>query len=285
MSAVDIIEVPYDSGHRGRRMGAGPGHLLASGLPDALRRDGHDVDIEAVESGAEFRTEIGTQFELYRDVAARVAAAREANRFPLILSGNCGATIGAVAGNGRPNLGVVWFDAHGDFNTPETSPSGYLDGMALAVIAGMCWRPIASSIEGFTPLAPRNLIHAGGSDFDPGESELLAQHGVPVVDLVRIRSEGVIAAFTDAVAELSGRCSEVHLHIDLDVLDPAAAPANGYVRDSGGLSVAELEESITLLRTRLKVTSATVAAFDPSFDPERKTTASAVRLIRQLVRN
>src|SRR5437870_211286 len=109
---VQVIQVPYDSGNRGARMGGGPGYLVDGGLTEVLRAEGHDVRAESVEPRGEFRAEIRTQFELYKLLAGRVLAARRDGRFPLVLSGNCGATLGAVAGAETKRLGVVWLDAH-----------------------------------------------------------------------------------------------------------------------------------------------------------------------------
>jgi arginase len=120
---VQLLLIPYDSGHRGLRMGRGPEHFLDNGLTEVLRSHGHEVSVETIESHREFRAEVATQFELYGSLAERVTEARQNNRFPLILSGNCGATLGAIAMGNK--LGVIWFDAHGEFNTPETTTSGF----------------------------------------------------------------------------------------------------------------------------------------------------------------
>ena len=133
-------------------MGSGPEHFINNGLTQALQASGHKIFVESVEPKTEFRAEIRTQFELYGLLAERVAEARQDGKFPLILSGNCGATLGAIAGAGTKRLGVIWFDAHGDFNTPETTTSGFLDGMGLAIAAGLCWRRLAASIPNFSPL-------------------------------------------------------------------------------------------------------------------------------------
>ena len=103
------------------------------------------------EAQGSFRAEIQTAFELYRQLAERVCAARREGRFPLVLSDNCGSGIGTVAGVGTARLGVIWFDGHGDFNTPETTASGFLDGMGLAVVAGLCWKTLAASVPHFSP--------------------------------------------------------------------------------------------------------------------------------------
>ena len=123
---VELIQVPYDAGHRGRRMGCGPGHFIAHGAADRLRSTGHTVTVSAVETSDAHPAEIATTFELARRLAGRVRAACRAGRFPLILSGNCSCCLGVVAGLDRSeDAAVLWLDAHADFNTPETTTSGY----------------------------------------------------------------------------------------------------------------------------------------------------------------
>ena len=144
---IAIVAVPYDSARRGERMGGGPEQLLGAGLAEGLARAGHDVRIQLVEAPAErWRAEIGTAFTLAVGVSLAVRSAIDGGEFPLILSGNCGpAALGAVGGLGGASS-VFWFDAHGDFNTPETTVGGFLDGMSLAMLAGRCWAGLARSV-------------------------------------------------------------------------------------------------------------------------------------------
>src|SRR5687767_11752854 len=122
---VQIIQVPYDSGQRSLRMGSGPEHFVQNGVEQILRDCGCDVYIECIEGQLPFRAEIKTAFELYRTLAERVASAYANGIFPLVLSGNCNSSLGTVAGVGADQLGIIWFDGHGDFNTPDTTESGF----------------------------------------------------------------------------------------------------------------------------------------------------------------
>ena len=280
---VQVIQVPYDSGHRSLRMGRGPEHFVANGLAEALEADGHEVGIETIESQSEFRGEVQTQFELYRSLAGQVAAARQSGHFPLILSGNCGASVGAIAGAGTERLGVIWFDAHGEFNTPETTASGFLDGMGLAIATGLCWKTLAASIPGFRPLPGPQILLVGGRDFDPGEREQLEQAGVRVIDAASVAQANMKQALQSAITDLQRSVDEIHLHIDLDSLNPMEAPANGFVTEDGGLSVSDLSEAITRIQEDLRITSLTVASFDPTYDPQGKTLRAALKLIRQAI--
>lgn len=132
-------------------MGRGPdAAFLAGGLVERLEGAGHSVDVRVVETSNVFPTEVGTAFALNRQIAVHVHDAAARGEFPLILTGNCISSVGGLAGLDAANLGVLWFDAHADFNTPETTTTGFLDGMALAVAGGQCWIRLAASIPTFT---------------------------------------------------------------------------------------------------------------------------------------
>src|SRR4029077_13931674 len=115
--------------------------------------------------------------ELMRGVADEVRAARNAGRFPLVLSGDCLAAGGVIAGVGE-GTGVIWSDAHGDVNAPQTTMSGFLDGMTLATATGRCWMELARSIEGFEPVPENAVVLLGARDLDPGEETALARSKV-----------------------------------------------------------------------------------------------------------
>jgi len=280
---VQVIQIPYDSGSRNVRMGSGPEYFVSNGLAEVLQAEDHEVWVETIESNAEFRAEVKTQFELYRLLAERVVKARRNGKFPLILSGNCSATLGAIAGAETKRLGVIWFDAHGDFNTPETTSSGFLDGMGLAVAAGLCWKRLALSISNFSPVAGASILHIGGRDFDSEERVLFEQAGATVIDAATIEQASVRDVLTPVMSKFRFDVEEAHLHIDLDVLNPKEAPANEYVTEEGGLSVKQMIESVELIKENLKITSATIAAFDPKYDSQGKTLQVGLKLIRKIL--
>lgn len=169
---VQLFQAPYDSGQRGARMGKGPLAFIERGLAARLRAQGWNVEVETIEAISPFRAEIRTAFELCRALAQHVQQAREQGAFPLILSGNCISSLGGIAGVDPARLGVIWFDAHCDFHTPETTAGGMLDSMGLAVATGHCWTTITQFIPGFAviPLAgqvQRVYIHLDLDVLDP----------------------------------------------------------------------------------------------------------------------
>lgn len=283
---VRIIQVPYDSGHRSVRMGAGPEHFVQNGVARILQTDGHSVQVESVESKSAFPTEIKVAFELCRQLAERVRAAREQGSFPLVLSGNCNSSLGTLAGLGsqEEGLGMVWFDAHGDFNTPETRESSFLDGMGMATATDHCWTKLAATIPGFVPLPDSHVLHVGGRDFDPEEGTLLERSRICVVVAERIRRVGMREALAPALESLSARAESVYLHLDMDVLDPATTPANEYgVRVPDGLSVAQVEEAVRMIGERFLIGAACVASYDPKYDESNRTFEAGVRLMKSIL--
>jgi arginase len=254
-------------------MGRGPEHLLSNGLEDALAVNRREVRSEVLEAPYPFRAEIATAFELFGEVAHGVREAAGSGAFPLVLSGNCNATVGAVAGlaGAFPDeeVGIVWFDGHADFNTPETTTSGFLDGMGLAIAVGQGWANMTRTIPYFRPVREANVVLVGRRGASPAEKERLRASKVTVVEERHVRQDGGWEILDAALDALGGRVRRVHVHLDLDVLDPTAvSPANEFAPE-GGLSAAELKACIRKIREHLEIGSATVASYDPSFDHER----------------
>lgn len=259
---IRLLLVPYDSGQRNVRMGAGPEHLCASGLKEHLIAQGHTVEVEVIEAApGNWRAEVQTSFELMRAVAEHVRRAREAGRFPLVLAGNCNAAIGVIAGLGA-RTGVVWLDAHGDFNTPQTTMSGFLDGMTLATATGRCWAEMARGIEGFEPVPDHAVVLLGARDLDPGEEAALARSKV-----VRLSAEAAPIGIQSVLQSLSQEMAQFYLHLDLDALDPTEGRANSYSA-RGGFSSANLQTLLSIIARDLPIKALTIAGYDPSYDKD-----------------
>ena len=252
-----IIAVPYDSGRRNDRMGAGPLRLLDAGLVDRLATAGLGADVSIVESSSTvWPTEIATAFDLARHVAARVRAALSQGAFPLVLSGNClPAALGAVSG-ATDVARVLWFDAHGDFNTPETTVTGFLDGMALATLTGRCWRGLTATIDGFSIVPEAAVALVGARDLDALEA-----HALSASQIVRVNVDSLVETTAPSLTRNGG----TYLHLDVDVLDPSACRMNGYAVP-GGITHLQLREAIRAIARRAPLRVASVTAFDPAAD-------------------
>jgi arginase len=271
---IDFVVVPYDDGRRGWRMGAGPLAFVEHGLPELLSEWGHDVLVDRVDAPA--TDPLASAVQLGQGVAPRVRASRDAGRFPIVLAGNCTATLGAVAGVGSTGLGVVWLDAHGDLNTPATSPSGFLDGMAGAMLLGWCHADAVARIPGHEPLAAGRLLAIGGRAFDPGEREQAEARGVRMIAPHAAARE---AELERALDEFAAAVDGIYLHIDLDVLDPSEyAPANAFT-PPGGLTFLEVVRTVQEAAARRPIRGLTLSAYDPAVDPGGLIRAVALPLI------
>lgn len=277
MSQVRLLGVPYDSGTRGARMGAGPEHLLAGGIAERLREAGHAATTELVEAPEGFAAEVATGFALLRALARRVVAASDAGAFPLVLAGNCATAVATVAGVGAADLAVVWLDAHGDLETPETTTSGFLDGMGLAMLCGRCWSSLAASVPGFAPVPGAHVVLVGARDLSDAERALVAELGITWVRADALRADPT-AALAPVLDRLAGQgVRRAYVHVDLDVHDPAQAPVNGF-QPPGGLTPADVRTVVGLVAGRLPLAAAALTAYDPVHDPDGRTRAVALAL-------
>jgi arginase len=258
---LTLIAVPYDSGRLLERMGAGPRHLIERGLPERLREAGYEVEVTEIRLPDGFHTEVTAGVALMRRVAGVVAAAREAGRLPVVLSGNCGTAVGTVSALGAGSTGVLWFDAHGDLNTPETSPSGFFDGMGYSMLLGHGWQGLAATVPGFSPLPAAHAALLAARDLDPGEEEMVARGGVLALPPDRLRE----AAGREALAALGRRVDRIYVHVDLDALDPRVIRAN-YLPTPGGLEPEEVVAAAAEALARSTLGAVAFTSYDPSQD-------------------
>jgi arginase len=276
---IQLLLVPYDSGYRGWRCGAGPEHLLRAGLPGHLERLGHVVTaVHVVEDDpAQHPAEIRTAFELARRLAHAVRSARAVDHFPLVLSGNCNAAIGTLSGLSPGRCATFWFDAHGDLNTPETTTTGFLDGMGLATAMGLCWRDLVATVPGFQPVPPQITFLLGARDLDPEEAAWLGESPVTAVSAEQLPAGLALLLKRVPMADTAG-----YLHLDLDVLDPAVGRAN-YLPVPNGLSLDQLTDAIAAIRDRIPVAAATVASYSPEEDQDQGICRAAFAAIEAMV--
>jgi arginase len=225
--------------------------------------------------------EVATAFELDRLVSEQVREAVAGDEFPLVLSGNCNTAVGTIAGLGAADLGVVWFDAHADFNTPETTTTGFTDGMGLAVAVGHCWKEMARGVPGFAPVAEQDVVLAGIRVVEPSEEERLAASSVSVVGADRIELAGP-SALEESLEVLEERVGRVYVHLDLDVLAPEKVGKANEFATKGGLSAEDLEMALGMVRERFSVAAAGIASYDPAFDADGCVLAVALACARML---
>ena len=283
---MDIVSVPYRYDTRGEGLGAGPAALLQAGIRRSLAATGLSVSEpreavlleEEIEPG---RTAINIG-KLGSRAAALVADGTRAGRAVLILAGDDTIAVGIVAGvragsGSRSVVGLVWLDAHGDFNTPETSYSGILAGMPVAVIAGLAgplWRE-AAGLD--APLPTDRILLAGVRELDEKEAALLRATDVRIVRAGDLCGAG----FQAAIDRLANRCTHLCVHIDLDLLDPRFVPS-ASTPSANGPSPEEAAEALSLVLATGKVATVCLAGLNPGAGERgRASLASAARLLER----
>lgn len=253
---VTLVEVPYHLGHHGVGVGAGPAHLL-----DAL---GSRWPRRRVRVRADHTHEVQASFAVLAAAAKVVRDVKRSGRLPVVFGGNCMTALAACASDRRTRLGAVWFDAHGDFHTPDTTGSGFLDGMALRMLTGGCWRTLLDTVSGFVPVLPKRVTFIGGHDLDAGEEKLLRAAGVHVI----LGSDGRKDVSRTLSAALRGT-GAVYVHVDLDVLAAGDLTANQWARP-GGLSRGLLLVMLTWIAMHWPLAAVSITAYDPAWDRENK---------------
>ena len=279
---MQIVQVPYDSGYENVRTGKGPIYLLDEGLDDFLRDKGHGVHVSRVQSELALPTENGTTFDVMRLLAQQVRSTVGKGRFPVILAGNCNSCVGTLAGMADERPGIVWFDAHGDFNTPDTTATGFLDGMGLAMASGRGWTSLVNAVSGFHAVADDCIVHVGSRDLDPQEKKMLAGAGIPLVTAGPNDEKTLLADLANALDALKTRTNRIYLHIDVDVLDTGEGQPNGLAVP-GGLSPRTVQKAIAAIKTRVDIAACAIASYDPALDEAQSYQRAIVNLITAVI--
>ncbi len=263
---ITLIPSPFALDQYRKSMGLAPEAFLAAGLKEALQSDGHAVTV------ADRDLELGSGTVLERIgrnsaiLAEQVAAAHRAGSLPLILGGDCLVSIGAVAGLRRAldsDFGIAWFDAHGDFNTPETTLSGYLGGMPLACCCGRGLESLRESSGLDRPMNEANVVMLGIRDLDPPEKALLDTTPVRIID-------------PGGVPSFSPDSRPTYVHFDIDVMDPSLVPGVNYLSPNG-LSLEAAVGAAHKVKPHLAAFSLT--AVDSERDRNNKTLETAIAVI------
>ena len=282
MTDATLIYCPWDSGRKDWRCGRGPARILAQGAAGRLKAMGARVDRVDIEPDVHYESENSMGFAVQRQIAKAADQACSAGRLPLVIAGNCNTAVGGISGiGGGDRRGHLWFDAHGDFCTPETTDSGFLDGMGLAMVVGRCWQQALSHLVGYEPVAESSTALIGARDLDPVEASDLAASDIAHLRVADIRENGVEAALSPFLSGLAGAVDKLYIHVDLDVLDPIDTPAN-QLNVAGGLWVDEVCDAIRLAGRHFHIAGAGLGSYDPSVDPEGNTAEAAVTILQTL---
>jgi arginase len=289
---VSILSVPFDLGAGRKGVHLGPKAIFQAGLKRRIANLGIDYILEG-EIASPVSTKSGTSqhlknleevIELNTKLAARVASIVDKGNFPLILGGDHSIAIGTLSGLAQhyKNLGVIWFDAHSDLNTEDTSPSGNIHGMSLAVGLGI-GHPLLTQIQsnGFK-IEPHHVVIIGARQLDTGEKEYISASGVTCFTMHDIDRMGMGQVIEKTLDILSSTTDGIHLSFDVDSLDPLEAPGTG-TPVKGGVSYREAHFALELLHESGLITSAEFVEVNPMLDSDNKTAQLAVECIASLL--
>ncbi|HVT57607.1 MAG TPA: arginase family protein [Thermoanaerobaculia bacterium] len=275
--AVEVIVVPYDVERDDTGAARAPAALLERGFLAGLAESGwkvHETEIAPRRAGA---AKADVVADLGLGIARAVAIAHSRKRFPLVLAGGCLCAVGVVTGLQRMGreLEIVWIDAHGDFNTPESTPSGYWDGMALAAVCGRSLREVYKSVE-LRPIHFRSVVHLAGRAFDPPEVEDFRRLNLKLVPPELVASPETHRLLTREAGEKTQR--GLYLHVDVDGLDPGDAPAVNYPAP-GGPALAAVLGCFELLPVPAAMTLSALNFERVGEEEARRTVATCLRLV------
>ena len=289
---IEILGIPMDLGQNRRGVDMGPSSIRYARLQSALEELGHtvfdlgniSVPIPEVAEPEDVRRKSMPHLETIREVCERTAAtARDiatGGAFPVFLGGDHSVSIGTVSGMATiGRIGVLWVDAHADFNTPETSLSGNVHGMPLAALCGL-GHPDLVGVGGAS-VRPEDVVLLGLRRVEPEERRLLAEAGVRAYTMKEVDAYG-IARVVERVLEDLSHLERLHLSFDLDMVDPGIAPGVGTpVR--GGLTYREAHLLMELLGEAAVITSLDIVEINPILDEKNATAELAVELTASLL--
>lgn len=274
---VRLIQVPYHAGDEHAGASRGPARLREAGAEDVLTGHGLRVSVETIERGEPFRDTAASAARVNAQLAAAVRRAVEANELPLVLAGSCNAALGVLAGFEHDRCGAVWLDAHADFNTPDSTASGFSPGMSAAVLTGHCYRGYWAQIGDSTPLDEASVAMFGVRDLSPeAERERLERSRIHVVGWRNGQPDRDVDLVLDEVSDFT---HEVYLHVDFDAFAPEVAPGVADEPVAGGLTPEQAETILRATARRFVMRAITLATYTPERDEDEKTLRVGLRLI------
>jgi len=294
---IRIIGVPLDLGAGRRGVDMGPSAIRITFIHSRLRSLGWEVtdwgDIrttvfESVSSADDSGMKhVEPVLSVNRSLAEVIRLSYEAGEIPLVLGGDHSLAIGSIAGASgffarhAKAMGLIWIDAHADMNTPKTTPSGNIHGMSLAVALGLGDERFTSIDHEGAKVRPEHVALVAARDLDPGEVDLLKDHGVQVFTMREIDERGMLAVMTDAIEIVSQADAGVYVNFDMDSIDPSVAPGTG-TRVPGGLTYREAHLAMEMLHDSCRVVGLDLVETNPALDIRNQTANVANEMILSL---
>lgn len=291
---IHIIGVPLDLGASRRGTDAGPSAVRVAGLSKSLIKLGYDVTLEsdisvpALETRqadshkARFKNEI---LEVCTDLAEVTADTLDAGEIPLVIGGDHSIAMGTIAGvsahfrQENADIGLIWFDAHGDMNLPDTSPSGNIHGMPLAHVLGHGDKDLANILGQCPAVKPENVVLLGIRDIDRNERDFIRESGVKVFTMSDIDERGMTAVSRETLDIVNSNTAGFHISFDVDGCDPSVIPGSGTLVP-GGVSFREAHQLLENCASTQRMTSMEVVELNPFLDHANISAERAVALIQ-----
>ena len=294
---IELIGVPIDLGAGRRGVDMGPSAIRIADLEARLEQLGYkvedygDLDVMIPET-----QQVGKGSLRYKEAILKTCAelCREVeriladDRMPLVLGGDHSLAIGSIAGstnhyarNGEA-LGLIWFDAHGDANTPETTPSGNIHGMSLAVSLGLGDPDLVNLGDRAPKVQARNAVLIGIRDLDQGEREILKRAGCTVYTMRDLDERGMRDVVDEAIRIASDGTAAIHLSFDMDVIDPEDAPGTG-TPVWGGITYREAHLAMEMINDRAEIAAIDVVEVNPVLDSQNMTGILAAELLQSVL--
>ncbi|HDA2199016.1 TPA: arginase [Staphylococcus aureus] len=288
--AIDIIGAPSTFGQRKLGVDLGPTAIRYAGLISRLKQldldvyDKGDIKVPAVNIEKFHSEQKGLRnydeiIDVNQKLNKEVSASIENNRFPLVLGGDHSIAVGSVSAISKHynNLGVIWYDAHGDLNIPEESPSGNIHGMPLRILTGEGPKELLELNSNV--IKPENIVLIGMRDLDKGERQFIKDHNIKTFTMSDIDKLGIKEVIENTIEYLKSRNVDgVHLSLDVDALDLLETPGTG-TRVLGGLSYRESHFALELLHQSHLISSMDLVEVNPLIDSNNHTAEQAVSLV------
>ena len=293
MNNISIIGVPSDYGQRRRGVDMGPSAIRYSGVIERLQalnynvKDEGDIRLKQIKADSQGDPKLLNLEEiihLSEELASKVSQVITDNSIPLVLGGDHSIAIGTLAGLGKhyDNLCVIWFDAHADINTPDTTPSGNIHGMPLAISLGLGHERLINVANYAPKIKKENIIIIGARSIDEGERALIKQLGIKIFTMHEIDRLGMTRVMEESINYLKARHVDgVHLSLDLDALDPLYTPGVG-TPVAGGITYRESHLAMEMLQEAMVITSAEFVEVNPIPDERNRTADVAVAIMGSL---
>ena len=288
---IDIIGAPSTFGQRKLGVDFGPDAIRYAGLVERIKAIGLTVNdrgnitvpalnlekFNSEQNGLRNLEEIEI---VSQNLCNAVSNSISENHFPLILGGDHSIAIGSISGVSQhyDNLGVIWYDAHGDLNVPDESPSGNVHGMPLRILAGDGDKSLVEVGGNKPKVKPENIVLIGMRDLDIGERQYIKDNNIQTYTMADIDRIGIKRVIDESIAYLKDKTDGIHLSLDVDGLDPIETPGTG-TRVLGGLTYRESHFALELLHNSKLITSMDVVEVNPLIDQNNHTAEQAVSLL------